>query len=82
MHCIPNNTSIQIHSIAQAGREKRNSGDLVVSDDAKADQRFIFNYNFYTSTVTKTSTSYTRIYVMTIGVCTPADGLFYVGLCG
>merc|ERR1712228_856272 len=59
----------QIHEIANAGRVKRNSGDLNVADGAKADGRFIFY--FYTSTITSTKTLYTKSYTLKITACTP-----------
>ena len=63
----------QITAISQAGREKRNSGDLVVAD-SKAEAKFIFY--FYTSTIISTSTSYSKTYTLTLSDCTPSPGLF------
>ena len=71
----------KIKSIANAGRQGRNNGELLPAAADKADGRFIFY--FYTSTVIKTSTSYTKSFTLTITQCTPPAGLTIpVGQCG
>ena len=79
-HTFITTPSFQINSIAQAGREKRNSGDLAAPVDPKADARWAFY--FYTSTVIATKTSITKSYTLTIATCTPAAALLGISLCG
>ena len=73
----------QIHEIANAGRVKRNSGDLNIAAN-KADGRFLFY--FYTSTITTTTTLYTKSFTLKITACTPPAGLelfnYGLGECG
>ena len=65
------NVKFQIKEISQAGREKKSEDHV----EESRQPRFIDFLYLYTSSITETSTVYSKTFTLTITDCKPAAGL-------